>query len=240
MNLAAPPPPPGPVAPPAPAAQALKSDIELGDLAMASARLHRGEPEAEVLRDLGIDPAAWPASRDDWLARIAERAEAGNLALAQRYVALYAAATDELAAQSARRKAKEPPQRGPLSSSSIAGTQPKSGSAPGSRGPAAHDPRSSLVAAPSVLPEVPEAPPPPPPKEPSLSLYEYAMLRAEIAHSPGNEARVWNKYALSSQEAQEEEVGAWERKMAKTPDLSREYRKLYADADRHWSRMQRR
>jgi hypothetical protein len=84
------------------------------------------------------------------------------------------------------------------------------------------------------------APPPPPPKEPSLSLYEYAMLRAEIAHSTGNEARVWNKYALSSPEAQEEEIGAWERKMAKTPDLSREYRKLYADAERHWSRLQRR
>jgi hypothetical protein len=217
------------------AASPLKTDLELADLAMASARLHRGEVEAEVLRDLAIDPAAWPAARDDWLARIAERAEAGNLALAQRYVALYAEATEHLAAgKSAKRNGKEPVTRRALASAASAAGNKGSG---GER----RVERSLLGdASPSLLPEVPLPPPPPAAKEPSLSLYEYAMLRAEIAHSAGNEARVWNKYALSSPEAQEEEIGSWERKMAKNADLSREYRKLYADADRHWSRLLRR
>ena len=200
----------------------MRTELELEDLAAVSARLHQGEPEARVLHELNIDPLAWPAARDDWLARIARRAEAGNLALAQRYVSLYAAATT---AREAR------PNAGPTTRQALstAASQSKQGQLGGDRVV-----ERGLLGAPASL-----APAPPPAPEPTLSLYEYAMLRAEIAYTSSDEARVWNKYGLSNLAQQETELAAWERKIQRSPEISREYRGLYTDAQRHWSRLSR-
>ena len=200
----------------------MRTELELEDLAAVSARLHQGEPEARVLHELNIDPVAWPAARDDWLARIARRAEAGNLALAQRYVSLYAAATTALKAR---------PNAGPTTRQALstAASRSKQGQPGGDRVV-----ERGLLGSPASL-----APAPPPAPEPTLSLYEYAMLRAEIAYPSSDEARVWNKYGLSTLAQQETELAAWERKIQRSPEISREYRGLYADAQRHWSRLSR-
>lgn len=202
----------------------MKTEIELEDLATVSARIHRGEPEERVLYELGIDPSAWPSARDGWLERIARRAEAGNLALAQRYVTLYAAATTALTA-----RPKTATTTREALSTAASQTHPSGHLENGDR----------RVERPLVAPGTAAAPAAPPPPEPTLSLYEYAMLRAEIAYTTTDEARVWNKYGLSAQSQQETELAAWERKIRLSQEISREYRSLYADAQRHWSRLAR-
>jgi hypothetical protein len=199
----------------------VRTELELEDVAAVAARLHRGEPEDRVLGELDIDPRAWPGARDDWLQRIARQAEAGNLALAQRYVALHAAAT---AALNARPNAAPVTTRKALSAAASQATSLRSG--------------GDRVFSQGLL-DAPSTPPSQPAPEPTLSLYEYAMLRAEIAYTSGDEARVWHKYGLSTQDQQEAELTAWERKIQRSPEIGREYRGLHADAQRHWSRLSR-
>jgi hypothetical protein len=190
--------------------------LTLQQFAWANAALDAGRSKSEVLPQLGLDEQAWRGEQQHWLGLIAQRLEFNRLDLAQRYASDYATYRF---------------QNGTVSTAIVEQRRPALGSA---KPPPLPPPPGQEAPAP--------APSAPPPRalDPVLSLYEFAMLQAELELSPQAAERTWGKYGLGESSSRQNEQDAWQQRLRDDAALRSEYKRLHADALRHWRSLMRR
>jgi len=180
--------------------------LTLQQFAWLNAALDSGKPRAEVLAMVGLDELGLRTERQLWLEIIARRAERNQLDLAQRYANEYMT----------HRFTGLPPSPAPAPAPQPSPWTPELPAGPTEQAP----PAAPVTAEPA--------------RGPQLSLYEFAMLRAELDVSPQDAERAWTKYGLVEAASRQREFEAWQRQLQEDSALRSEFKRLHSDAQRHW------